>query len=101
MQVIGEAVLLMLLILRYCMLLRFFPSVYRFFILFQKSVRVSLYYLMIFVPIGLSTVFFANTLYSPYVEGYSTWVKSGMSFVVREPCDSLCWDGGVLQTALC
>lgn len=81
MQVIGEAVLLMLLILRYCMLLRFFPSVYRFFILFQKSVRVSLYYLMIFVPIGLSTVFFANTLYSPYVEGYSTWVKSGMSFV--------------------
>ena len=23
------------------------------------------YYLMIFVPIGLSTVFFANTLYSP------------------------------------
>jgi len=81
MQIIGEAVLLLLLILRYTMLLRFFPSVYRFFILFGKSVRVSLYYLLIFVPIALSTIFFANTLYSPYVEGYSTWVKSLMSFV--------------------
>lgn len=81
MQGIAEAVLLLFLIIRYTMLMRFFPNVYRFFILFGKSFRVSLYYLLIFVPIGLSTIFFANTLYSPYVEGYSTWVKSLMSFV--------------------
>eukprot|EP00439_Symbiodinium_sp_Y106_P042993 s5732_g5.t1 len=81
MAAIGEAVLVFLLIVRYTTLLRFYPPVYRFFVLFSKSFRVGLYYLAIFVPVAASTIFFANCLYGPYVEAYSTWVKSLMSFV--------------------
>ncbi|CAJ1370546.1 unnamed protein product [Effrenium voratum] len=81
MRLIGEAVLVFLFTVRYTMLLRFYPGVYRFFILFFKSFRGGMYYLFIFLPVVLSTIFFANTLYSPYVEGYSTWVRSLMSIV--------------------
>ncbi|CAE7221371.1 unnamed protein product, partial [Symbiodinium microadriaticum] len=65
MAAIGEAVLVFLLIVRYTTLLRFYPPVYRFFVLFSKSFRVGLYYLAIFVPVAASTIFFANCLYGP------------------------------------
>mmetsp|Transcript_57735 Transcript_57735/g.102459 ORF Transcript_57735/g.102459 Transcript_57735/m.102459 type:complete len:869 (-) Transcript_57735:27-2633(-) len=78
---INEAMLLLLLITRCTMLMQFQPAVYRGYKTFKATLVMFGYYLTIFVPVMLSAIFLANCIWSPYVEGYSTWVRTFVSVV--------------------
>jgi len=76
---INEACLLMLLIVRCTILGQMQPAVYRGFKTFVNSIVMFAYYLTIFLPVMLSAIFLANCIWSPYVQGYSTWVNTFLS----------------------
>eukprot|EP00930_Biecheleria_cincta_P038563 TRINITY_DN26490_c0_g1_i1.p1 TRINITY_DN26490_c0_g1~~TRINITY_DN26490_c0_g1_i1.p1 ORF type:complete len:879 (+),score=177.03 TRINITY_DN26490_c0_g1_i1:109-2637(+) len=78
---ITEAVLLLLLCVRFTMLMQFNPDIFRFYKLIKRTVTMSSYYFLVAVPPLLSTIYLGNCIWSPYLEGYSSWVRSMMSVV--------------------
>lgn len=79
---IGESIFFLVLLCRYTSFLRMIPDVYRLYKVLQRSICLFLYYLTIFIPIIISSIYLANCIWSPYVLDFSTWTNSYMAILL-------------------
>lgn len=78
---ITEALLIFLLVVRFTVLMQFNPDIFRFYKLIKRTVSMTGYYFLVVVPPLLSTIYLGNCIWSPYLEGYCSWVRSMMSVI--------------------
>jgi len=73
---VCESSLFLVLMIRYSRLFRLIPSVFRFFKMFSNSTYMMAYFCTLYIPIFLGTVFWAHSIWSPYVQDFSTWTNT-------------------------
>jgi len=77
-----EALLILTCLVRLVTFVRMAPTAYRFFKLFSRAARMLAYFILLIVPVLLGSCFLANTIWSPYIFGFSTWLQTVLTVLL-------------------